>query len=95
MSVDVGLMLAKPLPEIVGRANVVMAWDSHGLQNVERSAWYLGSASGPLARSYGATLSPFWYFALHVLESGVLPRCSPRGTSGRKGAENVNTEQGR
>ena len=35
MSIDVGLMLAQALPQIVGGANVEMTGDSNGFKNVD------------------------------------------------------------
>jgi hypothetical protein len=74
--VDIGLMLPKAVPEIVGGADVVMAWNSHGLQNVDVVHGFrvrLRPASAVLRRDA---------FALLVLRSSLtgkrgLPRCSP------------------
>jgi|HubBroStandDraft_2_1064218.scaffolds.fasta_scaffold1272031_1 hypothetical protein len=61
MSIDVGLMLAQALPQIVGGANVEMTGDSNGFKNVDVvHRWFGWSAFGPLMRPFGARAFRPW-----------------------------------
>jgi hypothetical protein len=78
-------MLAQALTQIVGRANVEMTGHSNRFENVNvvhgRRGW---SAFWSLTRPFGATLSPLGSVLFRAWRKLGLPRCSPRGTSGRK-----------
>ena len=89
MSVDIGLMLAQALPQIVGGANVEMTGHSKGFKNIDVvHGWFCWSASGAaeVALQRGV---PFALWVGRVDRGSQrrgLPRCSPGGTSGRNTA---------
>jgi hypothetical protein len=59
MSIEVGLMLAQALPQIVGVANVEMTGHSNGFENVNVVHLWVSLVRLRAAGPFGATLSPF------------------------------------
>jgi hypothetical protein len=91
MSIDVGLMLAQALPQIVGGANVEMTGYSNGFENVNVVHRWVSLVR---LRTAGAALrrDAFALWVGRVFRSGQKrgqPRCSPRGTRGRKRVKGI------
>ena len=86
MSIDVGLMLAQALPQIIGGADVEMTGHSNGSENVNVVhlwvRWVRLRAAGAVLRRDAFAL---WVGPVNrgSRKRGV-PRCSPRGTRRRK-----------
>ena len=98
MSIDIGLMLAQTLPQIVGGADVEMTGHGNRFENVNvvhgrlvrlrvadavlRRDARLRAAVAALRRGV-----PFAFWVGRIYrgsqKGGRQPRCSPRGTSGR------------
>ncbi len=89
MRVYVGLMLAQALPQIVGVANVEMTGHRDGFENVDVvhvRFVRLRAAEAALRRDAFALWVNFVDRRIH---KRALPRCSPRGTSGRKRVKGI------